>query len=381
MKLSPDPAPVAFDARGFAVVKMAAVHGAPEVGVKLEIRATPLVAHGVEQVLQMLLRVGMCSIQGVPGAAAPPTEGHLGCGQRRAVGVLHEPVRMLLKQMRIGFSDEWGHPDGRLEAAPPNLFEHAQHVAAESFPRLEPIAHGRLIAVVDLNVFQARDVLGDLVQIIENLLRGDARSEAIPGAPAGGRRGEKAARRMVPIDARRHTGRRVAGRELFQIPRLAWRQLQVFGIHHHFERSLPQEKSTDEAMTGGEGQGGRTECQQARGSRHSLRLRNFVVLRFGIAKIHGVPERAGGLRQHLKALAIMVCIGWQIERNREQHYLLHPHRRIAGVDQFRLAELAGPVALQLQFLGLHPPGRVTECRQAQRGLGAMGQQEARANAR
>ena len=77
---------------------------------------------------------------------------------------------MLLKDVRLFFSDERRHPDGRLEAALANLFQNALHVAAKRRAGLEPVAHRRLIAVVDLHVTQAGRVFRDEVEIVEHLL-------------------------------------------------------------------------------------------------------------------------------------------------------------------------------------------------------------------
>src|SRR5260370_42615915 len=91
------PAPVSFDAGRLRIVEHAAMHGAPEVRIELEVGATPLLAHGPEEAFQMLLRFRMRSIKRVPRPVSPPAEGHFVCGQRRAVGSLDEPIRMLLK--------------------------------------------------------------------------------------------------------------------------------------------------------------------------------------------------------------------------------------------------------------------------------------------
>src|SRR6266852_6056141 len=156
----------------------------------------------------MLLGFRMRSIQLVPRPVSPSAEGHFVRRQRRAVGAFDEPIRMLLKYVRIGLGYKWSHPDSRLESAPANLLEHAQHVAAEGLPGFQPISHRWLISIVNLDILQARDIFCDLVQIVENLLRGNTRSEAIPGTPARGWSGKHTTRRMVPIDARRNCCRR-----------------------------------------------------------------------------------------------------------------------------------------------------------------------------
>src|SRR5207248_2264855 len=79
------------------------------------------------------------------------------------------------------------HPDGRFEAARTDLTQYAEYIASKSFAGFKPVAHGGLITVVDLNIFQTGDVLGNDIQIIDNILRRDPRTEAVPGAPAGWR--------------------------------------------------------------------------------------------------------------------------------------------------------------------------------------------------
>ena len=80
-------------------MQFAAVHGAPEVGVELEISHAPLLAHGAEDVLQVLLHLGVGAIERVPRAVAPALEGDLVGGERLAVVALHEPVGMLLEDV------------------------------------------------------------------------------------------------------------------------------------------------------------------------------------------------------------------------------------------------------------------------------------------
>src|ERR1035437_8207931 len=109
-------AAIGFDAGGFGVVQLAAVHGAPKVGVELEIGPAPLLAHGAEDVLQVPLHLGVGAIECIPGTAAPALEGDLAGGQRLTVLALHEPIRVLLEYVAAGLGDERTHPDGGLEA-------------------------------------------------------------------------------------------------------------------------------------------------------------------------------------------------------------------------------------------------------------------------
>src|SRR5690348_6161123 len=103
---------------------------------------------------------------------------------------------MLLEDMRFLFGNKRRDPDRRLESTLANLFEHGLDVSAESSSGFQPIAHGGLITIVDLNVFEAGRILRDEVEIVEHLLRSDAGTEAIPGTPPGRRR-QAAQRRMI----------------------------------------------------------------------------------------------------------------------------------------------------------------------------------------
>src|SRR5262245_6686285 len=95
---------------------------------------------------------------------------------------------MLLEDVRFLFSDKRRNPDRRLESAGANLFEDGLDVSTESRSGFQPVAHGGLITVVDLNVFESGRIFRDEVEIVEHLLRGDVRTEAIPGTPPGRRR-------------------------------------------------------------------------------------------------------------------------------------------------------------------------------------------------
>src|SRR5687767_7602614 len=97
---------------------------------------------------------------------------------------------MLLKDMRLFLRDKRRDPYGGVKASLANLFEHALHVAAECGARLEPVAHRRLVAVVDLHVTQTGRVFRDEVEIVEHLLRGYTWSKAVPRTPTGRWRGK-----------------------------------------------------------------------------------------------------------------------------------------------------------------------------------------------
>src|SRR5439155_14357467 len=173
-------APICVDACCRRIMKPAAVDRAPEIRVELEIATTPLAPHRPEQLLEMLLHRGMRAVEDVPRTAPPPAERDAVGAKRRPIGVFDEPVAVLLKHLRRLFGDERRHPDRRLEPAFADLGEDALHVAAERRAGFEPVAHGGLIAIVDLNVGEARHVVLDRREIVEHLLRCDARSEAVP---------------------------------------------------------------------------------------------------------------------------------------------------------------------------------------------------------
>ena len=53
------------------------MHRSPEVSVQLEVGAAPLVSHGAEESLEVLLHLWIRPIQRVPWSSAPALEGHL----------------------------------------------------------------------------------------------------------------------------------------------------------------------------------------------------------------------------------------------------------------------------------------------------------------
>src|SRR6185369_3104705 len=133
----------------------------------------------------MLLHFRMRVVEHVPWTTTPATKRYAIGAERLAVCILHEPIPMLLEDVRLFLGDERCNPDRGLEAARADLLQHALDVSAERRTRLEPVAHCRLVAVVDLHVTQTGRVLRDEVEIVEDLLGRDARTEAVPRAPAG----------------------------------------------------------------------------------------------------------------------------------------------------------------------------------------------------
>src|SRR5689334_22555253 len=94
-------AAVRLDARCLGIVQAAAVHGAPEIRIQLEISAPPLIPHGPEERFQVLLNVRVCPVERVPGTSPPPAEGHHVGRESCARSVLDEPVRVFLKYVRL----------------------------------------------------------------------------------------------------------------------------------------------------------------------------------------------------------------------------------------------------------------------------------------
>src|SRR3989442_4124124 len=91
---------------------------------------------------------------------------------------------MLLEDVRCLLGDKRRNPDRGFESTGADLFEHSLDVSSESRSGFQPVAHGGLITIVDLNVLEAGRVFGDEVEIVEHLLRSDAGTEAIPRAPS-----------------------------------------------------------------------------------------------------------------------------------------------------------------------------------------------------
>jgi hypothetical protein len=87
---------------------------------------------------------------------------------------------MLLKDVRFFFSDKRRNPDCRFKPALSDLLQNTLDVAAEGRTSFQPVTHGRLVAIVDLNVTKSGSVFRDEVEIIQHLSRCYARTEAIP---------------------------------------------------------------------------------------------------------------------------------------------------------------------------------------------------------
>ena len=350
-------AAIGFDARGFGIVEVAAVHRAPEVGVELEVSHAPLVAHGAEDGLQVLLHFGIGAVERVPGAAAPALEGDLVGGERLAVGVLHEPVGMLLEDVATGFGDERRHPDGGLEALLADGLQHFLHAAAEGASGFQPVAHGGLVAIVELHVLELRRVFGDGGEVVHHVLGGDARAEAIPTAPAGGRRGELQGR-MIHGDAAgelvEQLGAIGAGgeEELLEIPGFAGSEREAFGIEHDLDGFRPQVETAVESPAACETEqlrfaAGRGEGHHAGDDARVGGLRDLVVAELVVADVDRLAECAGGLREHLETFAVERGGVGQIVRDPEERDFGDVDRRLAGVGETRAEEIAGALRGEL----------------------------------
>src|SRR5258706_2756529 len=153
-------AAVGFHARGLWVVMAAAVQGAPEVGIHLEISAAPILTHGAEHIFEMFLRTRVRAVDRVPRAVPPSAEADRVRWQRLAGIVFQKPLGVLAEHLRVLFGDERRNPNSRLEPAPSNLFDDAENVAAERLAGDQPFADGRLVAVSHLHELQRRNLTG-----------------------------------------------------------------------------------------------------------------------------------------------------------------------------------------------------------------------------
>ena len=263
-----------------AIVEPAAMHRAPEIGVELEIGATPFLAHGAKELFEMPLHLGMRAVERVPWPAPPAAERHAIGSQRRAGGVLDEPAGMLLKDRGLLFGNERRDPDRGLESAASNLIEHGAHAATERRAGREPVAHRALIPVVDLHVLQTGEALRDDVEVVEHLLCGDARAEAIPRAPAGRRRRGRADNRGW-CTARRSpaaassAARSDAGRDhqFFQRPRLARSEGKTFAVEHRSHRRSADDEPSAEPRARREGEQRRVPARRRERQQAVVRAR------------------------------------------------------------------------------------------------------------
>src|SRR5215475_10125355 len=125
-------APISLDASGLGIVKPAAMHGPPEIGVKLEVRAAPLLAHGVESLFEMFLYFRVSSVERIPRSVAPSSESDLAGDEGLIVVSADEPVGMFVEDVGALFRYKGRHPNGRFQSATADLFEDCDDVAAKS---------------------------------------------------------------------------------------------------------------------------------------------------------------------------------------------------------------------------------------------------------
>src|SRR5260370_42488424 len=115
--------PVSLDATRLGIVETTAVHRAPKVSIELEVGTATLLPHGAKDFLKVLLNLGMCSIQRVPGSVAPSAESHPTRLQGLAILAADKPLWVLLEDLRILLGNKRSDPNSGLEAALPNLFQ------------------------------------------------------------------------------------------------------------------------------------------------------------------------------------------------------------------------------------------------------------------
>src|SRR5215813_11513676 len=197
--------PVRFNTRGTAVMERSAMNCSPEVSVELEVSAAPIMTHCVKHFFQMGLRFRMRAIDYVPWPSTPATKGDSVRSQRLPRRIFYKPIRMLLENVRLFFSDKWSNPNRGLETTRANLLQHSLYVSTKCSPSFQPVSHRRLVAVVDLNVPELWCVASNEIQIIEHLLCGNTWSKAIPRAPPSWRRFHTQ-RWMISCEALRYFG-------------------------------------------------------------------------------------------------------------------------------------------------------------------------------
>jgi len=97
--------------------------------------------------------------------------------------------------------------------------------------------------------------------------------------------------------------------EFFEVPGFAGGEGEAFGIERNFDGIGAQEEAAVEAVATGEGEqdgfaAGRGEGHHAGDDPGIGGLGDFVVLEFVVGEVDWVAEGAGGLGEHLEALAI-----------------------------------------------------------------------------
>src|SRR6266550_619057 len=70
------PASIGLNASSQRVTKTAAVNGAPEIRVQLEIGAAPFTAHRAKQIFKVFLDLRMRAVENVPGPMPPTAKCH-----------------------------------------------------------------------------------------------------------------------------------------------------------------------------------------------------------------------------------------------------------------------------------------------------------------
>src|SRR5262249_9719459 len=148
------------------IMKVPAVHRAPEVGVEFEVSTAPVPAHCAKNFFKVLLDLRVRTIQGVPGSVTPSSKRHPVGRQRFTVVALHEPICMLLEDSRTLLGHKRSDPDSWFKTSLANLLQDCYNIAAKRPAGFQPVAHRRLIAIVNLDIFQLRQLLRNDIQVL-----------------------------------------------------------------------------------------------------------------------------------------------------------------------------------------------------------------------
>ncbi len=133
--------------------------------------------------------------------------------------------------------------------------------------------------------------------------------------------------------------------ELLEIPGFAGREREALGIEHDFDGFRTQEEASVEALATGESEQHGFAARGREGHHAGDHLgvgglRDFVVLELVVGEVERTAERAGGLAEHLEALAIERSGIGQVVGDAEERDFLDVDRRFAGVGEAGLVEVA-----------------------------------------
>ncbi len=222
-------------------------------------------------------------------------------------------------------------------------------------------AHTELEAVVDLDVAEVDVVRADGGEVGEDVVFGDAGAVEVPGAPAGGDLSPSPFEaRVVLLDGGGECGEEgvAVGAgiavELFELPALAGLEGKTFRVEDDLEAVGPEAEGADEAATPGEGEEEPTirlgpeegEVVDGQGAGRLGELVVPVVAVFG--EVSGGAEGAGGLGEHLEALAVERGVRRQVVRTGEEHDLVDVDGGAAVVHEGGAAKWAVPGAVEME---------------------------------